>query len=360
MWQSKRKVVAVDDENAIKLEVTSASSGRGSKRKNGGASKNKKQVDRQLREFFNNVGRGIESLIDKSPLGVPNPEPWNEMTDKRKAVLSNPVVVLNTVSETIDALSPGKILTRMESSSWMVASTKMLVSLREGLAAAVKAEEAMHSNVGRAASDDVPVMVEIDVDATVSSGAEEGQETDAPFVDLGADRWGNSTRSSNPAKEALVEAKKIKKVSMKKILALIDNLTLRANGIVVTSDDCSVECSLSSLVDDAEYEACLSPYTASGTVSDEEEIDFEECPSVVTELAEEDDLEDDEEQTETVPEETTNEEAVAPSVQVEETEVKQEFNKELNCTQDLTSDEEEDFVMAEEPESDEEDWELDM
>lgn len=348
MWQAKRKVAVATGEGSaseMKLDIKSASSSR--RNKNREASKNNRQ---QLRKFFNSVGSSIESLIDATPLGVPTPvEPWNPTTDKKKAMLSNPISVLNAVSDTIDALSPARLLGKVEGSAWMLASSKMLLGLREGLAAAVKAEESLDM---RGCTVDVPVLVEPDpIDATISSEA--GCEA---FVDLGADQWGNSSRCSNPIREAMVEAKAIRKRTMSKMLALIDNLTLRANGIVVTSDDCSVECSLSSLIDDSEFEAC-SPYSAAVTVSDdeEEEIESKDCPSVVTEIVMEDlegDIKEDDGEEDTEEIDTPKDD----DQEVQEEGTVQEFKKDLNCTQDITSDEEEDFVMAEEPDSDEEDF----
>lgn len=324
MWQTKRKVADASANNAIKLDIAPAAPGR-TRRKSGG-----ERAERQLRKFVNSVGSSIENLIDATPFGVPTPEPWNASTDKKKAMLSNPISVLNSVSDTIDALCPAKLLGKVEGSAWMIASSKMLMSLREGLAAAVKAEEAMGKNDLEGRTVDVPVMVEKPVDATISS------ETGEAFVDIGADQWGNTSRAANPVKEAVLEAKALKKVTMSKMLALIDNLTLRANGIVVTSDDCSVECSLSSLVDDGEFEAC-SPYSAPATVYSDEE-DFEDCPSVVTEIAM-DDLDNEEDDTE------------VDATQEDQDQVQEEEVQEVNVVSD-----EEDFVMTEEPDSDEEDF----
>jgi hypothetical protein len=209
----------------------------------------------------------------------------------------------------------------------LMASSKMLMSLREGLANAVLAEEAM--------TVDVPVMVEPDVDAVVPSEA----GCDA-FVDLGADRWGNTSRAVNPLKEALSEAKAMKTVTVNKILAFIDNLTLRANGIVVTSDDCSVECSLTGLV---EFEVCSPSSFVPGSVSCDD--DFEDCPSVVTEIAMDEQLEFTEEDTEVV---TAEVEAPKEDQLPEEEELKA-------ALEDLVNDEDE-YVMTEEPDSDEEDF----
>jgi len=344
MWQSKRKV-AVDEEakaNAMEeVDVKSAAASGRSRRK-----VDKKAAEERLRNIFQNLGTSIETLIDASPLGVTTPcKPWSPSTDKKKAVLSNPISLLIAVSETVDALSPGKFFHSVGEAAegWMGASSLMLMSLREGLANAVRVEEAM----GYPAEDvdAPPVMIEVGVDAVVSG---EGGES---FVDLGADKFGNSSRTANPAKETVLEAKKIKKrVShflTRKALPFLDNLTLRANGIVVTSDDCSVECSLDSLVnDDIEV---YSPHATPGSISGDID-DFEDCPSVVTEIAMEDELEDaEEEDTEVVVEATKEKEQDAE-------EKPQELKAASNCTQALASDDDQEYVMTEEPDSDEEEF----
>mmetsp|Transcript_17445 Transcript_17445/g.31578 ORF Transcript_17445/g.31578 Transcript_17445/m.31578 type:complete len:359 (+) Transcript_17445:661-1737(+) len=336
MWPTKRKVSDASVNSAMEIDSTSTSSGR-SKRKNSGD----KRADRQLREFFNNVGASIENIIDSTPFGVSSPEPWSPSTDKKKAMLSNPISVLNTVTETIDA-SPAKFLGGARQSAWIMSPRKMLMSLREGLAKAVLAEEAFGGdNLDGKMSVDVPVMVELDADAVVPSEA--GCEA---FVDLGADQWGNTSRAVNPMKEAVSEAKAMKKVTMNKILAFIDNLTLRANGIVVTSDDISVECSLFSLVEDG-FDACSPSSPVPGSVPCDED-DFEDCPSVVTEIAM-DELEDTEDDTEGV---------TAEVVPPKEVQLSEEDDQDLKAAlklKDLVNDED-DYVMTEEPDSDEEDF----
>lgn len=322
----------------MEVDTRSTASGR-SRRK-----VDKKAAEEQLRKFFKNLGTSIESLIDATPLGVTTPcEPWNPSTDKKKAMLSNPISLLNAVSETVDALSPGKFFHSVGEAAegWFWASSMMLMSLREGLANAALAEEAMEHPTEEV--DAPPVMVEIEVDAVVSSEAGEA------FVDLGADKFGNSSRTADPVKESVSEAKKIKKrVShflTKKALPFLDSLTLKANGIVVTSDDCSVECSLDSLVNE-DIEA-YSPSSTPGSISSDMD-DFEDCPSVVTEIAMEDELEDAEEE-DTEVAEATEEEQVAE-------EEPQEPKAASNCTQDLASNDDQEYVMTEEPDSDEEDF----
>lgn len=329
MWQTKRKVSDASVNNAMEIDPSTSS---GPRRKNSGD----KRADLQLREFFNNVGASIENIIDATPFGVSSPEPWSPSTDKKKAMLSNPISVLNTVSETIDA-SPAKFLGGARQRAWMMAPSKMLISLREALAKAVLAEEAFG---GDNLDDKITVvMVEPEADAVVPSEA--GCEA---FVDLGADQWGNTSRAVNPMKEAVSEAKAMKKVTMNKILAFLDNLTLRANGIVVTSDDISVECSLFSLVEDG-IEACSSSSPVPGSVPCDED-DFEECLSVVTEIAM-DELTDTEDDTEGV-----TVEVVAPK----EGQLSEEDDQDLKAAlKDLVNDED-DYVMTEEPDSDEEDF----
>ena len=142
---------------------------------------------------------------------------------------------------------------------------------------------------------------------------------------------------------------------MQKALPFIDNLTLRANGIVVTSDDCSVECSLASLISMDEDDFDASPGSIF-TESDDSEFGEEEH-SVVTEVGaiEDEQLEEKEENTEveeadeekievTVEEDTTKEEEDVQEREpiVEEKDDEEEY---VNLTQELTdSDNEDDFV----------------
>lgn len=338
MWQTKPKrkaKVADASATAIKLDVASTVGRKNSRRQRRAG----KRADAQLKTFFDNLGASIESLIDATPLGVKTPiEPWNPDEDRKKALLSNPISVLKVVNETFDAFSHPNTNTflgsKMESdgNAWMLASTNFLMRLREGLARAVLAEEKMDETMeGR--SIDVPaVMVEPEPkDATVTTAA-------GAFVDLGADRWGNSKRTSHPAREAVTEAKAIKKVCQSKILKIIDNLTLRANGIVVTSDDASVECSISSMV---EFEAV--PGSVYCSDDDDDDDGFEDCPSVITELAADEEFGED----------TEEEEDTEIEVVEEDTALKEETQE----TKLVSSDDDDiEYVMTEEPDSDEEDF----
>ena len=225
-------------------------------------------ADEHLRKFFSNLASNIEALIDATPFGVTTPcEPWSPSTDKKKALLSNPISVVGMVGEVIDAFSPAKLFISLG------AGRMMLMSLRDALANAVLAEEAM----GKEGRDDGSiVMVEPEVDVTVpSEGAGES------FVDLGADQNDNSPKSKGIKKN-------FSNFLIKRAVNIIDALTLRVNGIIITSDDCSVECSLDSLIDGDEYEKFSLSFASDDIWNGAN--DFEECPSVVTEAAEEDEL----------------------------------------------------------------------
>ena len=222
---------------------------------------------RQFSELLNSIGSSLESFIDSTPLGVPEPAPWTEASDREKAKLSNPLFLLEEIAA---ALSPSSVGARIagEGGSLMLASARVLLSIREGLEDAVMAEARLGCDT-RDAPDvgGAPVIVESPAEAAVPS------RTGEPYVDLGVDRWGNTPRRADPSGEVLTECKKMKRsfthFTQKKVLPFIDNLVLRANGIVVSEDDCSVcsvGCSLDSLVDDAV-------------------LDYVECPSIVTEVA---------------------------------------------------------------------------
>ena len=357
MWQGKRKGKVADEftaTTAMKLDIKSAAAVSGRSRRKASPSK-KNAADKQLRKFFNSIGKNMEAFIDASPLGVPNPEPWDERTDKKKALLNNPAIsILHTVSETIDNLSPARMFNSLgaKSAGCMWGMTLMLMSLREGLANACIAEDKMEGGGGEDV-DSPAVVVEVEVDVKVDSEGEAGEA----YVDLGADRWGNSPRTSNTVKETVSEFRVVKKAIShflrERALPFIDNLTLRANGIVVTSDDCSVECSLASLIDEEDdFEACSptpSIYTESGTELEDDDDDdhFEECPSVVTEIGVEEQLEDDEE-------EGTKEEREGPA----EIEFTVEEKKSTKTEDQVVSSEDDDeyVIMVEEPDSDEEDF----
>ena len=295
MWQNKRKVGIDHEPTAMELEMKSV--GRTTKGEDINFNK----------FFFDSLGASVEAFIDASPLGVSTPvEPWNPSTDKKKAYLSNPMSVLNSVSERIDAsVSPKRLFNRVGSSSSSSSSagnmwgmTLMLMSLREGLSNATVSpgEKNTVEDV-----DSPPVVINKEVDVSVSSEGDAGEE---PYVDVGADRWGNTARPVNAIKETVSEVKVLKKAIShfitKKALPFLDNITLRANGIVVTSDDCSVECSIASLVDDKSYldspDSPGSLYTTDVSISDED------CPSVITE-GPQDDIEEDMEEKKTTKDE---------------------------------------------------------
>ena len=146
---------------------------------------------------------------------------------------------------------------------------------------------------------------------------------------------------------------------LQKALPFIDNLTLRANGIVVTPDDCSVECSLASLIsmDEEDFDAMPSPGSIF-TESDDSEFGEEEEHSVKTEvgIAEDDQLEekeDDTEAEEVTPEEekievTVEEDTTEEEEDVQEREaISEEMDDEeeyVNLSQEFTDSDDEDFV----------------
>jgi len=293
MWQNKRKV-GIDDGEPTAMELEMKSVGRTTKGEDD---------DINLNNFFDSLGASVEAFIDASPLGVSTPvEPWNPSTDKKKAYLSNPMSVLNSVTERIDAVSPKRFRVGSSSSSSSSSSagnmwgmTLMLMSLREGLsnATTLVGEKNTVEDV-----DSPPVIINKEIDVNVST------EVDEEFVDVGADRWGNTARPVNVVKETVSEVKVLKKAIShfitKKALPFLDNITLRANGIVVTSDDCSVECSIASLVDDKSYldspDSPGSLYTTDVSISDED------CPSVITE-GPQDEIEEDMEEKKTTKDE---------------------------------------------------------
>lgn len=233
-----------------------------------------------LRQLFIKLGASVESLIDATPFGVSTPEPWSPATDAKKALLSNPMSVLNTTaSKTINALPPAVFFggATEDGASWTLAPSKLLASIREGLANVAALEEAL---VSAPVAGQEPVDV-VMVEPAVEAGVPGDAGCDA-FVDLGADRWGNTARVANPIMEAVLEAKEIQS----KIMALIGTFQLRAKGIIVTSDDCSVDCSIFSLPENPLQ--AWSPDSSSpsssvpGSVPCDED-DFEDFPSVVTE-----------------------------------------------------------------------------
>lgn len=311
----------------------------------------------QVTSFFTNLGENLESLIDKTPFGIPDEDlqPWDPETDKTLAALNDPIATLSQgVTEICESL-PGVNATAQSFDSeraaasvidmWASASQSLLMSVRRGLENAVEAEKKMNLVDGGASADDVTD----DADTSTANTTAPKQEGVDAFVDLGADNWGNSSRPSNPWKESVSEAKVIKKqvkkavsdFTMNKFLPFVDNLTLRANGIIVTSDDCSVECSVASLVDTVSDGECPSIIT---------EHDY--CPSVVTEaevsllLDEIKDAVETTDDTVNKEEEDQDDLLLAPKeieIKIDST-IKTE-NLEENV---VTDDESEDFVIAEE------------
>jgi len=249
-------------------------------------------------------------------LGVTTPcEPWSPTTDKKKALLSNPISVLGMVGEVIDAFSPAKFFISLG------AGRMMLTSLREALANAVLAEEAMGLNARSEGRDDASiVMVEAEADVIVPSEGD-GEA----FIDLGADQRDNSSRKS--------KGKSMSCFLIKRVLNIIDALTLRVNGIVVTADDCSVECSLDSLIDGDEFEQFSLSFASEDIWSGAN--DFEDCPSVVTELAMEDELQD--------KEDAEDEDEATKEGQVQDSEYEDD-DEEYVITKDQPAVNEEDFV----------------
>mmetsp|Transcript_8548 Transcript_8548/g.13325 ORF Transcript_8548/g.13325 Transcript_8548/m.13325 type:complete len:342 (+) Transcript_8548:209-1234(+) len=281
----------------------------------------------QVSNFFATLGSQVESLIDASPFGVEDPEPWTPETNPTFAALIDPITALNEICDGLPGVNGTVQVFDSEGAegrpfaAWTLASVTLLVNVRKGLENAVEAEKMLNFD-----HTDTPVMVDVaDADTIVPKQGGSGA-----FVDLGADNWGNSPRKSHPWKESVVEAKVIKKqvkkavsnFTMNKFLPFVDNLTLRANGIIVTSDDCSVECSVASLI---------------GT----------ECPSIITEH---DDIteialkgfEDAVDTMKTVPEVEHNP-ATPEGIKIEIDRSKEEKTEDS----DTTSIEDVDFVMAE-------------
>jgi hypothetical protein len=267
MWPTDRKV-ADESVAAMTVEINADASCRSRRSERIGA-------DDHLRAFFSKLASNIEALIDASPLGVTTPcEPWSPSTDKMNSVLCNPISVVGIVGEVI-GFTPAKLLLSLG------AGRVMLMSLREALANAVLAEDAMRLDARGEGRDDTSIVViETEVDVTVPS-----EDAGEAFVDLGADSPNVTTESKglNNAASGFF---------FRRVLNVIDALTLRVNGIVVTADDCSVECSLDSLLDNDEFDEkfSLSFKSEDITVSAN---DDEDCPSVVTEPAEEDELQED-------------------------------------------------------------------
>jgi len=301
-----------------------------------------RDASRQVSKFFATLGSQVESLIDASPLGVEDPEPWTPETNPTFAALSNPITALNEICEGLPGVNGAKQIFDSEGTEDgpLAAWASLLMNVRKGLENAVEAEKKLNLYN----RDDMPVMVDVaDADAVVPK-----QGGSDAFVDLGADKWGNSPRRSHPWGESVAEAKVIKKqvknavsnFTMNKFLPFVDNLTLRINGIVITSDDCSVECSVASLVD---------------TVSDGE------CPSINTEQEDSTEiaLEEFEDAVDTMKTAPDVEQVVAATPEGIKIEI--DHSKEEKIEEDdNTSIEDGDFVMAEDEMEISDDEEFDL
>lgn len=260
--------------------------------------KQNNKASRQFIEFLNSLGASLEQFIDNSPLGVSTPKPWSPSVDKAKSRLSNPVVIIEEIRNGIYAFSPTNRGYRFteEGNAFIFASAKFLRSLREGL------ENAAES----------------DVYDVVPSGTGES------YVTVGVDNCGNTSRSIKPPKDSVSEAKKLKKrfsrFTQKKVLPFIDTLLLLVNGIVVSEDDCSV---------------------CSSVEKYQEEEDFEDCPSVVTEVDTDDFKLGDAH--------TGLEGGNAPVNSDKEQDQESDFVREIktsNCAENLACSDDEDYVLA--------------
>ena len=238
MWRSRRHAASASSAGGVKATSTSCRT----RRKNcARAAVCKHQVDGKLQNFFRKLGSSIESLIDATPLGVPTPcEPWSPLTDKKKALLSNPISVLKVITEMMSAYSPARFINSLgaavaeATTQWLQTSAMMLMGLRDVVAHAVLRENVVSDN----GISDPPVIVESE-DVTVP-----GEGTSGTFVDL-------STESAKmDISEARGRSMRLSNFLTKRVIPFIDSLTLLAHGIVITPDDCSVECSLASLMDE--------------------------------------------------------------------------------------------------------------
>jgi hypothetical protein len=311
MWKSKNKVHATTE--TVPLTLDTATSSKKSRQQR------HLQNQNRIHHFLDTLGSHLEHLIDNSFLGVPTCEPWSPVTDKKKGVLSNPLEVIQLIfrMEVFPRLQLGMMFSGGSGgggegvnpfADLVMASQKALMNVREGLANAVTHEEEMGG--------DLDMMINVDDDDVHGVSNE-------PYIDLGADKRANSTRMSNPA----VEAKKVVgDFCKKRVLPFLERMA--KDSIVVSSDDISVECSVASFAE------------LSDDIDDVDE--FEDCPSVVTEVAA--DYEDE-----------------AQLI------TKEDLPKEvdLNTTQETqdTSDEDnddEEYVLTEEPESEDEEEFVDV
>ncbi len=305
-----------------------------------------RDASRQVSTFFATLGRQVELLIDASPFGVEDPDPWTPETNPTFAALSDPITALNEICEGLPGVNGAVHIFDSEGAedgpfaAWLSASQTLLMNVRRGLENAVEAEKKLNFD------EDTAVMVDV-ADADTIVPKQGGADA---FVDLGADKWGNSTRVSHPWDESVAEAKVIQKqvkkavsnFTLNKFLPFVDNLTLRANGIIITSDDCSVECSVASLVDTVSDGECLSIITA------------QDCPSVVTEIALEE-FEDAVETTKIAAEVEQVATATPEGIKIEIDRSKEENTEDSDTTS--IDDDDEEFVMAEdEMEIDDEDF----
>jgi hypothetical protein len=157
----------------------------------------------------------------------------------------------------------------------------MLMGLRDVFAHAILRENVVADN----GISDPPVIVESE-DVTVP-----GEGTSGTFVDLST---AESAKMDIP--EARGRSMTLSNSLTKRVIPFIDSLTLLAHGLVITPDDCSVECSLASSMDENDLRLC-SPSSVPESISSDKD-DFEDCPSVVTEIAMLDELEDDDDEEE--------------------------------------------------------------
>ena len=239
-----------------------------------------KRVGIDFEKFLSQLGSKIEALIDSTPLGVGVPEPWCPSVDKKKAFLSNPASALGAVGEfvddAIDSFHPFNLIMALGSGH------TMLMNLREALANAVLSEETVSLNAKGGEHEGYVVVVD---EAEVPGATVPSEGSDEPFVDLGRKVERTIPKSRNAVSQFL----------LRRALNVIDKLTLKANGIIVTSDDCSVECSLASMLSDGEFEnfsEALSFATEGNNLDEDCSIMTEEAAEIEYEVEEHDDIEE--------------------------------------------------------------------
>lgn len=242
--------------------------------------RSKRVVVIDFENFLINLGSKIEALIDSTPLGVRVPEPWCPSVDKKKAFLSNPASALGAVGEfiddAIDSFHPFNLIMALGSGH------TMLMNLREALANAVLSEETVSLNAKGGDNEGYVVVVD---EAEVPGTTVPSEGSDEPFVDLGRKEEHKKPKSRNAVSQFL----------LRRALNVIDTLTLKANGIIVTSDDCSVECSLASMLSDREFEnfsEALSFATEGNNFDDDCSIMTEEAAEIEYEVEVHDDVEE--------------------------------------------------------------------